>query len=362
MRISLQEPIFRLKPRQVSMGDLARFLRLREADLVDLAANCERLVRPAEARRIKGKVREISAPTPLGRLVLKRLLRFLQAVCPAESFVHGGSPGKSCFTAARTHRRSDHIVTRDVKNCYPSVSRDLVRRSLENEGFAEQVAEVLSALVTPYGRLPQGSNASGAVLNVVMRPLDRALADWCRGHEALGTRTYDDIVVSASRAATAEAGGVEIERNLGALGLEVSTRKRTRIGTQSRTRPGRLPRVHSIELGHGGKVGINPEQAAKATEMADGYVRACRSCQPRSIRVVAKLRERLSGWITQCSMADLSPVRHLRRQRDAGDRIVRRQIEKVGLHAFAGKWWLDTSLHPELTRIEAAWLVVHQKK
>lgn len=323
--------------------------------LATAALNPETLFKPSEIRSVKGKMREIDPPTPAGRRLLKRLNRLLERVVPPHPLVHGGAKGRSCFTAARVHAKSEHLSTRDIRDCYPSINRGMMTRALEYVGFSPETATVVGSLLTPYDRVAQGSNASGSALNIFLREFDERLWAWCQEHGAIASRTYDDIVVSTQKLSLVQEAGGVVDRYVSDSGLRVSERKKKKNGTQSRSQKGERPMVHKIEVGHGGKLRIAREHRITAILLAHQYVGACRSVQPRSIRHVAKLRERLTGWIYYSSMADQSPVRELKRLRECGDRLVLGRVGKAGMTAHESKWWLNTAAHPELDRIAISW-------
>ena len=79
-----------------------------------------------------GRERRIDAPVPdlkrLQSLLLKRLLNF----APISPFAHGFVRGRSIVTNAAIHRETARsMVSLDLKDAYPSVSRDRIVKALE---------------------------------------------------------------------------------------------------------------------------------------------------------------------------------------------------------------------------------------
>lgn len=339
----------------LTIDELAKALEVSSDQLAAISEAPEKLFGAARRQIVKGKVREIDPPTREGRRLLRRLSRLLRRLCPPHRTSHGGVAGRSCFTAARVHARAEFVVTRDVRDCYPSIHRGPMIEALTQAGLPNETSRVIGSILTPRGRLAQGSNASPAALDIYFLTMDQELDAECRQRGWRITRSADDIVISTSKMIDGESAGSLIEQCLRNVGLEFSRRKRTRNGLQARSRPQVPPLIHNIEVGHAGKLRISAPQRSAAVNAADKYLAACKAVQPRTLRAVVRNRQRLSGWIEQCSQADLSPVRELRRIRSLGDRLVLARLHSVGLEAFENKWWLDTVLHPELTRLVNAW-------
>jgi hypothetical protein len=145
-----------------------------------------------------------------------------------------------------------------------------------------------------------------------------------------------------------------VEKQIHGHGLAVNVKKRLRQGVQVRggSSP---PRVHNLDVSSRRGVGIPEEQAQKALAVAEQYVRSARVVSAGTIEAVAYKRSVLHGWVCFCRQAEIGPSSHLRRLLDAGDRIVRRRLERLGLKAYKSKWWLNSGKHNEPRRLARQW-------
>jgi RNA-directed DNA polymerase len=119
------------------------------------------------------------------RRLLDRLNYLLQKI-PLPEYVHGGVPGKSTRTNAKTHTHKDMLVKTDIKNHFPTVFPERVYRMFQNEQqCTPDVAHILTRLTTLNGGLPQGSPTSTTVSNLVTRDLSTRLHHFAsvRGYE-----------------------------------------------------------------------------------------------------------------------------------------------------------------------------------
>lgn len=164
-----------------------------------------------------GPGRTIEAPVPALKAVQSAILHQLLYRIPVAPDCHGFVPGRSIVTHARMHRNQNELLNYDIENAFPSVSRDRVVHSFHrrlasyikhqaprfDKARRDKVIELLADLVTWDGHLPQGAPTSGAVLNLVLAPLDRRLRKevrkWSRkAYKGLIYSRYaDDLNLSA---------------------------------------------------------------------------------------------------------------------------------------------------------------------
>ncbi len=312
----------------------------------------ERLYFPTELRKDEhGKTREIDVPKPRPRSLFRRFHRFWQRSFRAHGNAHGGVRGRSCFTSARQHLGRKYVETRDVSDCYPSISTEDVQRHLRDKGFRCDVAWVLSRLLTVHGRIPTGSPLSSDALNVVMERADNIVGSFCGRHGMSASRVYDDFVVSHNRTEEAGRPGQIVEGCFEDMGLKTNPRKRKNSGFQPNSR---LQFVHGLIVNSKRGTRIAPKQRSKAVSAAESYVRSARSVSPDSLEMVAEKRRTAFGWMCHCRQAELGPAKHLRRLIDAGDRHVARALSAAGLATHKRRWWVFSKrMHP--SRVADEW-------
>lgn len=341
-----------MHPRSVTIDEIARAVSLSESHLWALGRNMDRAFCPTRRKNVRGKVREIDAPKRMTRRILRRLHRFFQRKLRAHSSVHGGARSRSCFTAARKHMGRRYVVTRDIKNAYPSITQGALKHRLLRLGFRSDVALLLSLLLTVKGRLAQGSPVSSDALNFFLFDADRALSAACGKRGANYSRTYDDMVISVNSPRTAEWPGIAMRRQIENHGLQINLKKHREGGFQ----PSHYEqRVHSIVVNNKRGLRINGMQARHAVELAQSYIRSAKVVSHNSLEALAFKRSQVTGWMHYCRQAEFGPARHIRRLLDSGDRHVERALTEVGLIPYRNKWWLVSQVRNEPRRLTNAW-------
>ena len=191
--------------------------------------------------------RKITAPRVGLKVVQKWLAVHFSEQWNSPSEVFGFVPGKSHVLAAFQHLGAKWVVSVDISDFFPSVSRRRVRSALCTLGYNDEFSLNSIVALTCYGSgLAQGAPSSPVISNIVLSKLDYNLAELASRHRSTFTRYADDIVFS---------GDTDIPRNLvadicetiGDDGWVVSERKKFVMRY-----PGRL-KVHGL-LVHGNKL------------------------------------------------------------------------------------------------------------
>lgn len=347
-----------MDPKRIDPADIARAMGLTEAAAWHFATNIDKAFRPTRRVLVKGKVREIDAPYPQAKRLLKRLHKWWIKSFHAHPMAHGGVVGRSYFTSARIHTGNAFIVTRDIKDCYPSIKRDKLYRAFRRFGFRPAAAKLLTRILAVRGRVPQGSPVSSDALNIYLFQADLEVSAVCGRYHATRSRNYDDIVVSFKNRCLIGPISRAIESSVQKCHLTVSQHKRRKHGVQSCSQ---IQKVHGLVVNSRRGVAINKEQAAKATSLAEDYVRGAKRVSPESLPGLAAKRAQVCGWMYNCRQAEFSPAKHVQRLIESGDRIVRRKLERHNVFARHGKWWVTAYganravLHNEPERLKKWW-------
>lgn len=340
-------------PGKLTVDDIARAMTLSVPVLWGLARNMDQAFRPTRQKCVRGKTREIDAPKPVPKRVLRRLHRFLQRNIRAHPSAHGGARGRSCFTSARRHLGRRYVISRDIKDCYPSISQAALKNRLLALGMRSDVALLLSLLGTVRERVAQGSPVSSDALNLYFYDADRALSAACGRVGAGYSRTYDDMVISVDSPALAEWPGDAMRRQVAGHGLTINTRKLRKNGFRPRHHE---QRVHNLVVNNRRGVRIADEQAKQAVELAESYLRGAKVIGPDSLEGLAYKRSQVTGWMYYCRQADIGPGRHIRRLLEAGDRHIQRALGAAGMVPHRNKWWVVApGVRNEPVRLAAEW-------
>lgn len=171
-------------------------------DSFDSAALQSALADPAlfyrEFRILKrsGGYRAIKAPYPF-LLNIQNIIstQFFSNYIPPD-YVYGFVSGRSAIDHAKHHIGSNHLLTVDIENFFPNITRQMVFEAFESLGCSVANSNILSRLCTLEGSLPQGACTSPTLSNIVFESLDRRLEGLARSLDLNYSRYADDLVFS----------------------------------------------------------------------------------------------------------------------------------------------------------------------
>lgn len=145
----------------------------------------------------KGRsVRTIDAPKVALKIIQKWLSVRLQMTYAPPEHVFGFVPGRSHILAAQKHINAEWVFSVDVRNFFPTTPRSLVKVTLQEVGFSDHGAEIVSRLACLREALAQGAPTSPVLSNLCFAGIDRALLNLATRYGLKLTRYADDIVFS----------------------------------------------------------------------------------------------------------------------------------------------------------------------
>ena len=187
-------------PSAESLDALGRLITLGRSEIeVGVAAALARAYQSFQVPKGNGRSRRLDVPAPELRRLQRFLLHDLLSRAPLSPFAHGFAPGRSIVTNARVHvATARSLLSLDLEDAYPSVSRDRVRAVLEwfvgpqiksalptqSKAQRGQVCDLVADLCCFRDALPQGAPTSGALLNLVCARLDRLCAQLLRRYRS----------------------------------------------------------------------------------------------------------------------------------------------------------------------------------
>lgn len=154
-----------------------------------------------------GKVRTIEEPEPVLKAIQKYLINFfdsfpLSTACTARK-------GSSALRNASLHRYAKHLLKIDIKNCYPSTTREQIETAILLAATRldyhqlQLLRQALKFCVLPNGKgqfvLPTGAPTSPILCNIALTPLDLLIQKYLKDHfgdKYIYTRYLDDIIIS----------------------------------------------------------------------------------------------------------------------------------------------------------------------
>lgn len=118
-------------------------------------------------------------------------------------YLNGSIKGKSYLDNVETHTAKKVIISEDITNFFPSISKKVIYQIWVGFfNFSHEVAECLSELVTYKGFMVQGAKTSSHLANLVLWSRETNIVTFCQSKGCTYTRYVDDITVSSSKILT----------------------------------------------------------------------------------------------------------------------------------------------------------------
>lgn len=174
-----------------------------------------------------GESRYLDVPDALLNRVQKNILHHILegiSVAPSAAAYHRGA---SPLANASLHTGNRLILKLDIHDFFGSIIYPVVlQRAFPGEYFPMLVRTLLTHLCCYKEVLPQGAPTSPAISNLVMKPFDEYMNQWCKERQIVYSRYSDDMTFSGDFLP-----GEVIRKTEGflyAMGMELNHRK-TRI-------------------------------------------------------------------------------------------------------------------------------------
>ena len=146
--------------------------------------------------RTGSKARQIQAPRVAIKVIQTWFGHYLARGIEWHHCVHGFVPERSTISAASAHCKADSVLSLDIREFFPSVSRVAVKQALTKIGYHGHAVNVIADLTTLNGKLPQGAPTSPVLANLVFEPIDSLLSELASKRGLVYTRYADDITLS----------------------------------------------------------------------------------------------------------------------------------------------------------------------
>ena len=170
-----------------------------------------------------GKIRQITAPSIALKQRQQWILREILNKVPISTHAHGFHTGRSIRTNALIHANNAYVLCLDIQNFFPSIPSSAVFQVYRSLGYSNSAAAKLTDLCCYNGRLPQGAPTSPSLSNIILKPIDEALAIIAKQANAQYSRYADDLTFSANEDISHLLS--EIKRLLLEYGFQINTKK-----------------------------------------------------------------------------------------------------------------------------------------
>ncbi|CAN7354442.1 reverse transcriptase family protein [Mesorhizobium amorphae] len=199
--------------------------------------------------------------------------------------VYGYRPGRNIRENAAAHAGHAALLTIDLQDFFPSISKDRIAQLFEALGIMPAVADLLARFVTIGDALPLGLPTSPVISNAIALPLDLACETLARSLDATYTRYADDLSFS---------GGV----GLPALdGLRQLVEERGFLLAEQKTRRSKIGQAHYVT----GLSISDPAQPHVPRKADDAEPHST----PQSLRLSLQQQRKLPAWVSPLRKLDL---------------------------------------------------------
>ena len=182
-----------------NLNELAALLSTEAKQIVWVLSRLKGLYYRKDRLKQNGALRTLWIPRPPLRPLQDKIQTEILAKVPLPTCVQGGVRGRSIITNAKHHVGKPVLSTMDIKNCFPSITVQKVRRVFEDIGFTGEAMSILTKLTTWERQLPQGPPTSVTIANLALANLDRRQLGLAKQHGFRYTRFVDDMSASGGR-------------------------------------------------------------------------------------------------------------------------------------------------------------------
>ncbi len=146
-----------------------------------------------------GGTRTINSPYPSLAVIQSNIQNNLLFCFESNSSAYAYVKGKSAIDHARIHVNGEELLKLDIKDFFPSISRQMVFESLQRNGAKADVCLYISLLCILNCGLPQGACTSPTLSNLVFSPIDVRLTGLASFFGLKYSRYADDLAFSGGR-------------------------------------------------------------------------------------------------------------------------------------------------------------------
>ncbi|MDF7670675.1 reverse transcriptase family protein [Orbaceae bacterium ESL0721] len=198
-------PKYPFKP-VANLDSLAKILDITRQELDDLYYSSDSFfILHDKKQKSDGSYRDIYDVKDRLKIIHDRISNtFLKKVYYPD-YLQGSLKNKDFLTNAKNHLGKKILITEDITNFFPSISKKVVFEVWCGFfKFSKEVSEYLAELITYNGKLIQGGKASSYICNLIFWSRESELAEYLSKKGLKYTRYIDDITVSANRIITSK--------------------------------------------------------------------------------------------------------------------------------------------------------------
>lgn len=153
-------------------------------------------------RKKSGGKRDICAPKPIlkqiQRWIYKNILLHEKRIsnCAHGFIPKDGDMTKGIISNAKPHVGKKVVVSMDLKDFFTSIYKKKVFDYFLELGYDKEIVDCLTSLCCLNRSCPQGAPTSPTLSNIIFRPVDEKISNYCNNNHLTYSRYADDITVS----------------------------------------------------------------------------------------------------------------------------------------------------------------------
>ena len=154
-------------------------------------------------KKVNGKNRELYNAGKMHKLVLKRIVKYLQSI-DIPNYIHGGITGKSYVTNVESHKKNRYGVIIDISNFFPSTDAQNVYNFFRFDmNQSTDIAKIMTDLTTVSkgnkSFLLQGFPTSPILSFLAYHKMYELLNNYAKVRDLTFSAYYDDLTFSSRK-------------------------------------------------------------------------------------------------------------------------------------------------------------------
>lgn len=164
-----------------------------------MLAEPDKFYRSFSIKKKRGGFRVISSPYPSLALIQNKIFRNVLSAIDVHENSFAYRKKLNAIQHASIHVENDELLLLDIKDFFPSISRQMIFQSLEKHKISEKICYLISILCTLNGCLPQGACTSPLLSNIIFKSLDHRFQRLAESLDLVYSRYADDLAFSGKR-------------------------------------------------------------------------------------------------------------------------------------------------------------------
>jgi RNA-directed DNA polymerase len=180
-----------------TIDDFSKITHVSKYTIYQLSKHSDKYYKTYTILKKSGKLRTISQPNKKLKGIQSWILVNILNKLNVSSSCKGFEKGSSTANNVEPHTGANAVLTIDLKDFFPSVTRNQIYSIFRTIGYNSAISTILTNICTFEGALPQGSPCSPKLANLSAWTLDVRVQGYVGKRGITYTRYADDLSFSA---------------------------------------------------------------------------------------------------------------------------------------------------------------------